>query len=97
MKIRHNQILSIVLFFFLYIMNLHCSTENSDDTLPIDNTRVRSVDMYCGSENQHALYAFDNAINLANKGEIDKAIQLYLLTLQHDSLFCDAMDNLGIL
>jgi tetratricopeptide (TPR) repeat protein len=58
---------------------------------------IQSLDevIYCATQNEEARQLYNKGVELANKGELESAIEAYRKATELDPRFCDAMDNLG--
>lgn len=55
------------------------------------------IPLYCSTKNGEACRLYDRSGELAEKGDLEAAIQSYRKAIELDDRFCDAMDNLGVL
>lgn len=58
---------------------------------------VESAEVFCPTEKQEALEAYNRANDLDRQGKFEEAKDLYLKAIEADPSYCDAMDNLGLL
>jgi tetratricopeptide (TPR) repeat protein len=82
----------VIIFFSLVLTG---GVSSRAEIKPDIKSKVTPQDLYCESKNEQAMQFYTGAVVLAEQGHIEKAKDLYLKAIELDSVFCDAMDNLG--
>ena len=70
------------------------STQTATQT---PNIRTQENEVFCPSENEEAVTAFNEGVDLQRNGDIEGAQERYARAVEIDPQFCDAMDNLGLM
>jgi tetratricopeptide (TPR) repeat protein len=69
---------------------------NTPSTLPPDiQAKGDEAEVFCPTDNERAGQAYNDAIELEQRSQIEQAKQMYLKAIDLDPNYCDAMDNLG--
>jgi tetratricopeptide (TPR) repeat protein len=58
-------------------------------------TSVEQRGVFCPTDNEQAKQAYNDAIALQEKGDLEEASKSFKKAIELDPKFCDAMDNLG--
>ncbi|HNT66355.1 MAG TPA: tetratricopeptide repeat protein [bacterium] len=95
MQLKYVIGLVAILAILLFSTFRFFKTEDYDSVPVDDQTKVSHYEMFCDTENSQASKAFTAAVDFEMQGNAENAIEQYLIAIEHDSLFCDAMDNLG--
>lgn len=71
------------------------TTVTAQEEIPPSRRQDLETHLYCFPQSEAALSMFTSASELQQAGRLEEAAVLYVRALAIDTLFCDAMDNLG--